>query len=114
MYAGFKGKVVSVMGTSPGPMGGLRMIRSLNQLLQDMGAVVMPGSNAVGNAFQVFDAKEGTIIDGHTRFKVDATCGNLIHFCRYEANRAHDCSVAKAMFELSNMGEYGKVDLPKN
>jgi NAD(P)H-dependent FMN reductase len=110
MYDGFKGKVMSVMATSPGPMGGLRTIRSLNQLLQDMGAVVIPGNNAIGNAFSVF--KDGTIADERSQAKVQATCGNLVHFCRYEANREQDCAVAREIYKAHNMGEYGQVDLP--
>ena len=112
MYAGFKGKVVAIMATSPGPMGGLRMIRSLAVMLSDMGATVIPGSNAIGNAFQVFN--DGTITDERTIAKIEATCGNLVHFCRYEANRDHDCAVATAFMRQHNMGEYGQVDLPKN
>lgn len=110
MYDGFKGKVMSVMATSPGPMGGLRTIRSLNQLLQDMGAVVIPGNNAIGNSFSVF--KDGTIADERSQAKVQATCGNLVHFCRYEANREQDCAVAREIYKAHNMGEYGQVDLP--
>ena len=109
MYAGFQGKVVTVMATSPGPMGGLRMIRSLNQMLQDMGSTVVPGSNAIGSAFKVF-GEDGTIKDERTKAKIDTTCENLIQYCRYQANRETECAVARAM--LTNMGEYGNVDLP--
>lgn len=111
MYAGFRGKVVTVMATSPGPMGGLRMIRSMNQMLQDMGATVIPGANAVGNSFDVFD-KDGAVKDDKTKAKIETTCENLISYCRYEANREHECAVAQEVLELKNMGEYGQVDLP--
>jgi chromate reductase len=94
MYAGFKGKVVTIMATSPGPMGGLRMVRSLDQMMADMGAVVVPGANAIGSAFKVFD-EDGNIQDERTKAKVDTTFENLVHFCRYEANREADCAVAK-------------------
>lgn len=43
MYAAFKGTHIAVMATSPGPMGGLRMLRSLHQYLLDMGAIIVPG-----------------------------------------------------------------------
>jgi len=112
MYAGFKGKVAAVMATSPGPMGGLRMVRSLNQMLHDMGCTVLSGSNAIGNSYKVFD-NDGCVNDEYTKAKIEATCANLVHFCRYEANREQECAVAREFFKLNNMGEYGQVDLPK-
>lgn len=111
MYAGFKGKCASVMATSPGPMGGLRMIRSLQHMLADMGTVIVPGANAIGNAFDVFD-KEGKILDDVAKAKVETTCGNLVHFCRYQANRDADCAIYKELQHLTTMGEYGQVDIP--
>ena len=112
MYAGFQEKVVTVMAASPGPMGGLRMIRSLNQLLADMGAVVVPGNNSIGSAFKVIN-ENGEIVDEKTQEKIDAACANLVHFCRYQANRESDCAVAKELDAISkNLGEYGQVDLP--
>lgn len=111
MYDGFQGKSISVMATSPGPMGGLRMIRSLNTMLQDMGATVLPGHNSIGSAFKIFE-KDGTIKDERTEAKIDEACRGLYFNCLYQANRAQECSVVKA-FKLGNMGEYGRVDLPK-
>lgn len=110
MYAGFKSKVVSLMSTSPGPMGGMRMLRSLQQMLQDMGAVVIPGNTAIGNAYQVF--KDGKIVDERSLTKVVGACHQLVLFARYVANSDHQCAVAQQVMKLQNMGEYGKVDLP--
>lgn len=110
MYDAFKGKVVSAMATSPGPMGGLRMLRSLAGYLQDMGAVVVPGHNSIGSAFKVFD-DDGNVMDDKTSAKIDAATGQLVHFARYEANRERDCTIAKKVMELNNMGEYGQVDV---
>jgi chromate reductase len=112
MYAGFKGKCASVMATSPGPMGGLRMIRSLQHMLADMGSIIVPGSNAIGNAFDVFGKKDGKIKDEVAIAKIEATCGNLVHFCRYEANREADCAIYEEIQNLTTMGEYGQVDIP--
>ena len=109
MYAGFKGKCASVMATSPGPMGGLRMVRSMQQMLTDMGANIVPGANAIGSAFNVFDPATGAIKDDVAKSKIEATCGNLVHYCRYDANREADCAI---FHELQNMGEYGQVDMP--
>ena len=112
MYGGFKGKIVSLMSTSPGPMGGLRMLRSMNTMLSDMGSVIVPGYNTIGNAYQVFDVKEGTITDEKTKQKIDTACSNLVHYCRYEANREHDCEIYRELHKSQTMGEYGQVELP--
>lgn len=59
MYDAFKGKVVVAMATSPGPTGGLRMLRSLQgQHFQEMGAAVLPGHNSIAIRFEVFDEDE--------------------------------------------------------
>ena len=114
MYDGFKGKVCTIMATSPGAMGGLRMIRSMNTFMQDMGAIVVPGHHSIGNAYKVFDPSKAdvteAITDERTKSKIDGACGNLINFCRYQANREQDCTIAKEMQKLCNMGEYGQVD----
>jgi NAD(P)H-dependent FMN reductase len=93
MYARFKGKVVSVMATSPGPMGCLRMVRSLNQMLQVMFATIVPGANAIGSAFDASD-KDRAMKEERAISKIEATCENLEHFCPYETDREQDCDVA--------------------
>lgn len=112
MYAGFKGKCAAVMATSPGPMGGLRMIRSMHQMLADMGTTIVPGANAIGSAFEVFDPATGEIKDDVAKAKIEASCGNLVHYCRYDANREADCAVYEELQHLTTMGEYGQVDVP--
>jgi hypothetical protein len=92
-------------------MGGLRMIRSLQHMLADMGTTIVPGANAIGNSFDIFD-KDGTIHDPVAISKIQATCGNLVHFCRYEANRESDCAISNEIQTLTTMGEYGHVDVP--
>lgn len=109
MYAGFKGKVVSCMATSPGPVGGLRMLRTFQGFLQDMGALVTPGHNTVGSAFKVFDS-DGTVTDEKTQSKIDAAIYQLVHFSRYEANRERDCAIFREVQKLKTLGEYGQVD----
>ena len=101
------------MATSPGPMGGMRMIRSLQHMLADMGTTIVPGANSIGRAFDVFD-KDGTIKEKVVISKIEATCGKLVHFCRYEANREADCAIYKEIQELTTMGEYGQVDMPSS
>jgi NAD(P)H-dependent FMN reductase len=110
MYDAFKGKVVGIMATSPVPMGGMRMLRSMQQFLQDMGAVIVPGHKSIGGAYKVFD-KDGTIMDERTQSKIDAAAGQVVHFARIEANRERDCGIGVAEIQkLSNMEKYGKVD----
>jgi NAD(P)H-dependent FMN reductase len=111
MLAGFKGKCASVMSTSPGPTGGMHMIRSLQHMLADMGTNIVPGTNYIANAFDVFD-KDGNLIDPDAISKVDATCGNLVHFCRYQANRDSDGAIYDQIQHLTTMGEYGHVHVP--
>jgi NAD(P)H-dependent FMN reductase len=111
MYSGFKGKVCSLMATSPGPMGGLRMLRSLTTMMEDMGSTVVAGHNSIGGAFKVFDPKTGAIVDETTQAKIDAATGQLYHFARYEVNRERDCGIYHQIQNQKNMGEYGSVDL---
>lgn len=87
------------------------MIRSLQHMLADMGSVIVPGANAIGSAFDVF-GKDGKISDEVAIAKIEATCGNLVHFCRYEANREADCAIYQEIKHLTTMGEYGQVDIP--
>ena len=87
------------------------MIRSLQHMLADMGSIIVPGANAIGNAFDVFDT-DGKIHDKVAIAKIEATCGNLVHFCRYEANRDADCAIYEEIQNLTTMGEYGQVDIP--
>eukprot|EP00934_Nitzschia_sp_Nitz4_P009355 Nitzschia sp. Nitz4//scaffold25_size161228//69937//70949//NITZ4_002430-RA/size161228-snap-gene-0.24-mRNA-1//-1//CDS//3329544586//9345//frame0 len=85
-FSAFKGKCAAVMATSPGQLGGLRMIRSLQMMLADLGVIVVPGLNAIGHSMSVFDA-EGNILDEGTRMTIKSSCEDLVHFCRNEANR---------------------------
>lgn len=108
-YDGFKGKCVSVMATSPGPMGGMRMVRSLQKFLNDMGAVVIAGHCSIGGASKAF-AENGTLVDERAKSKVESACGQLVHFARFEANRAADCKIMRELRRLKCTGEYGSVD----
>eukprot|EP00465_Bigelowiella_longifila_P012757 CAMPEP_0185251980 /NCGR_PEP_ID=MMETSP1359-20130426/1241_1 /TAXON_ID=552665 /ORGANISM="Bigelowiella longifila, Strain CCMP242" /LENGTH=222 /DNA_ID=CAMNT_0027834051 /DNA_START=45 /DNA_END=713 /DNA_ORIENTATION=+ len=110
MYDGFKGKCATVMATSPGKMGGLRMLRSLQEMLMDMGSLIIPAHSAFGGAFQLFD-KEGKLSDERAQGKVKTACAQLVHHSRFEANREHDCVIVKAIKEQKMMGEYGEVGI---
>ena len=101
--------MVSMMATSPGPMGGLRMVRSFQQMLQDMGCNVVPGHCSIGGAMNIF-GEDGSILDERTRTKVETACGQMVHFARFEANRDHDCKIMQEMKRQKNMGEYGSTE----
>jgi chromate reductase, NAD(P)H dehydrogenase (quinone) len=51
----FNEKVVVLMSTSPGALGGLRGLVHVRSILSNIGVLVLPGQKAVGNAYQVFD-----------------------------------------------------------
>jgi chromate reductase, NAD(P)H dehydrogenase (quinone) len=54
--AAFRGKVVGIMAASPGPLGGIRMLPVLRQLLSSIGMLVVPEQAAVGGAGSLFDS----------------------------------------------------------
>eukprot|EP00470_Lotharella_oceanica_P016505 CAMPEP_0170184842 /NCGR_PEP_ID=MMETSP0040_2-20121228/34811_1 /TAXON_ID=641309 /ORGANISM="Lotharella oceanica, Strain CCMP622" /LENGTH=225 /DNA_ID=CAMNT_0010431031 /DNA_START=74 /DNA_END=751 /DNA_ORIENTATION=- len=108
MYDAFKGTCATVMATSPGKMGGLRMVRSLQGFLQDMGCVVIPTHCAFGGAFKLFN-KDGSIKDVRANSSVQTACSQLIHHARFEANRDYNCKIVKAIKGQKVMGEYGAV-----
>ncbi|MGH1398579.1 MAG: NADPH-dependent FMN reductase [Alphaproteobacteria bacterium] len=54
----FKGKVTAIAAASPGPMGGLRGLPTLRNLLSNIamhGTTVIPAQCALGNAHKAFD-----------------------------------------------------------
>eukprot|EP00467_Chlorarachnion_reptans_P013598 CAMPEP_0114505928 /NCGR_PEP_ID=MMETSP0109-20121206/11129_1 /TAXON_ID=29199 /ORGANISM="Chlorarachnion reptans, Strain CCCM449" /LENGTH=223 /DNA_ID=CAMNT_0001684429 /DNA_START=281 /DNA_END=952 /DNA_ORIENTATION=+ len=111
MYDGFKGKCVTVMATSPGKMGGLRMVRSLQEMLQDMGCIVIPGHCSFGGARNLFNEKDGgSLKDERAKGKVETACSQLVHHARFEANRERDCRIVRAIKKQKVLGEYGSVD----
>jgi len=108
MYAGFKGKISSVMSTSPGPMGGARVVLGvLQRMFADMGSVVVPGHVAIGGSMKVFPPEGG--VDEKAKAKIEAECGQLVHFARFEANRAADDLVKAEIQKQTCIGEYGSV-----
>ncbi|KAL7563429.1 hypothetical protein ACA910_016525 [Epithemia clementina (nom. ined.)] len=109
MYGAFKNKVVSLMSTSPGAMGGMRMLRSLQQMMQDMGAIVVPGNTSIGNAFHVFD-RDGRMVDERAFKKISTACYQLVHLTQAHASRDIEDPMEEEVIKLPNMGEYGRAD----
>ena len=109
MYAGFKGKIASLLSTSPGPMGGLRMQRIMSAMLRDMGTVLIPGHVALGGSTKIFD-KTGALVDDVVHAKVEALCGQLMHFARFDANRDKNDCIVKMIKQQKLVGEYGALE----
>ncbi len=51
----FKEKVAALMSTSPGGLGGLRGLVHIRAILGNIGVLVLPDQQAIGNAHQAFD-----------------------------------------------------------
>src|ERR1700674_5688698 len=59
---GFKGKVATLMSTSPGALGGLRGLVHVRSILGNIGVIVLPDQIAVAKAHEAF-TREGSLID---------------------------------------------------
>jgi len=66
----FKGKVVGLMATSPGPIGGLRGLNHARDVFYNVGAIVMPEPVAVGRGFSAFD-EQGDLADEALASRID-------------------------------------------
>ncbi|MEI2579569.1 NADPH-dependent FMN reductase [Scytonema sp. PRP1] len=51
----FKEKVAVLMSASPGTLGGLRGLTHVRSILGNIGVLVLPDQQAIGNAYQAFD-----------------------------------------------------------
>ncbi len=58
----YKGKVATIMATSPGALGGIRGLVFLRMLLGNIGVTVIPDQIAVPQAMKAF-AADGSLID---------------------------------------------------
>ena len=84
-------------------------MRSFQEMLQDMGCLIIPSRCSLGGCFKLF-AEDGTLSDERAIRKVGAACGQMVHFARFEANRDKDSMIVGAIQELKNAGEYGQLD----
>jgi chromate reductase len=58
----FRGKIVVLMSSSPGTLGGIQGLVHVRTILSRLGAIVLPEQRAVGNAAQAFD-EQGQLRD---------------------------------------------------
>ena len=72
-----RGKYIGLMATSPGAMGGIRMLPRLREALGDLGAIVIPGPVAIGGAMNAFD-DDGNLIDEGNQKRVKTLIETLV------------------------------------
>jgi len=63
----FRGKVCALMAASPGPLGGLRGLVSMRELMTNLGFTVLQGQMTIRSAFKAFDAKGELLDDSQTK-----------------------------------------------
>ena len=61
----FSGKTAGLMAASPGPLGGLRGLVHLRQILSNIGVLAVPAQHAVARAGEAFDADGGLAEEPH-------------------------------------------------
>ncbi len=67
----FKGKVATLMATSPGGLGGLRGLNSVRVILSGLGVIVLPDQLAISEAHAAFD-DNGSLKDSKKQERVEA------------------------------------------
>jgi NAD(P)H-dependent FMN reductase len=72
----FSGKVAVIMAASPGPLGGLRGLRGVRELLTNLGFTVLPNQMTVRSAFKEFDAA-GEMVDPERAKQAEALGAEL-------------------------------------
>ena len=108
IYETFRGKVATVLSSSPGAMGGLRTLNPHREILTNLGVNVMPQSVAIGAAFKAFDG-EGNLVDDKQKSMLEGAIEGLFYLARDQANRDATCALVKKVIA----GEYGAVSLPQ-
>lgn len=73
----YRNKVAGLLSSSPGPMGGLRGLVHLRQILQNVGCLVITEQFALGNAGSAF-AADGSLSDARQAEGVAAVVRRLI------------------------------------
>jgi chromate reductase len=76
---GFKGKVATLMSTSPGASGGLRGLVHVRSILGNIGVIVLPDQIAVAKAHEAFHA-DGSLKDPKQQAGIEGLGKTLASF----------------------------------
>jgi chromate reductase len=72
----FQNKLAAIMAASPGPLGGLRGLRGVRELLTNLGFTVLPNQMTIRGAFKAFDA-DGKMVDAEQSKRVEELGADL-------------------------------------
>lgn len=73
----FRGKMAGIMATSPGGLGGMRVLVPLRMLLENIAVMVLPNQVALPAAHEQFD-EAGEMVDDARRTSVEAIGVELV------------------------------------
>lgn len=73
----FQGKVVGLMATSPGGLGGLRGLSHARDVVYNLGSIVNPNQIAVPSAYQAFD-DQGQLLDEKMQQRVEGLGAEVV------------------------------------
>eukprot|EP00298_Acanthocystis_sp_HF-20_P006804 c16557_g1_i1.p1 GENE.c16557_g1_i1~~c16557_g1_i1.p1 ORF type:complete len:244 (+),score=111.30 c16557_g1_i1:45-734(+) len=110
MYKCYKGKSAGILSASPGGLGGMRALRSLREVLTNLGVNVLAEQAAIGGAFSAFN-KEGQLSDAKQVEMVSRVAIALVEQSRLTANSSAMCEIARKIKEGKSAGEYGSVSI---
>ena len=74
----FKGKIVGLMGASPGGLGGIRGLDHVREILSNIQCHIVPGLVSVGSVHEAFDA-DGKLKNDRTRSMLEGLIENTVH-----------------------------------
>lgn len=77
----FKGKVVLLMGASPGQFGAVRGVLAVRQVLTALHAIILPRTVQIAKADQAFD-EAGHLRDPKVASQVERACAELVRVTR--------------------------------
>jgi NAD(P)H-dependent FMN reductase len=77
----FIGKVTAVLSASPGMFGGVRSLKMAQQLLQHLGAIVVPGQTVLPHADKAFDSA-GNLLEARPLKSVQTLAAELVRLTR--------------------------------
>lgn len=79
--AAFQGKIVSLMGASPGAFGAARSLIHLRAILSHVGTIVLPDQATIPNAADAF-GPDGRMKDAKQQARIEAVAKKLVEFLK--------------------------------